>query len=295
MRILALDIGGTSIKTGVINENGDILESEEYDTEAYKGGNVLIKKIINIIETYNNIDRIGISSAGQIDPILGKVIYATDNIPGWTGMEIKNIIEEAFSIPTAVENDVNAAAIGEGVYGAGRGTDSFLCLTYGTGIGGAIVEKGEIYRGMAFSAGEFGHIITHGDGLTCTCGNKGCYERYASTSALIRSAKAKFKLEETSGKEIFDKIFTGNEEYKLLVNLWLKEVMLGLTSLTHIFNPSLIILGGGIMTQPYVIEYLNSNIYDIIMPNYRQVRFKAALLGNNAGILGASILAKRLE
>ena len=154
MRILALVIGGTAIKIGLINKNGEIIEKREVPTLAKAGGEALMEKIINIIGEYENIDRIGISTAGQVDPLKGKIIFATDNIPGWTGMEIKKRIEERYKIPTTVENDVNSAAIGEAYYGAAIGSDSFLCLTFGTGIGGAIVEKGDIYRGCFNSAGN---------------------------------------------------------------------------------------------------------------------------------------------
>ena len=141
MRVLALDIGGTSIKIGIINKHGEILESSEVPTFAKEGGEVLINRVLDIIGRYDNIDRIGISATGQVDPIEGKIIFATDNIPGWTGIEIKRRIEEKYKIPTAVENDVNAAALGEAYFGAAIGNESFLCLTYGTGVGGAIIEK----------------------------------------------------------------------------------------------------------------------------------------------------------
>lgn len=295
MRILALDIGGTSIKIGIINEYGEILENQEIPTLAKEGGKMLMDRVLKVIELYDNIDRIGISASGQVNPFEGKIIYATDNIPGWTGTEIKKRIEERFSIPVAVENDVNAAALGEAYYGAAKGYDSFLCLAFGTGIGGAIVENGEIYRGSSFSAGEFGHIATHAEGLPCTCGGRGCYETYASTTALVRNVKTELGMGEVDGKVIFRYLNEGNKDVKNIVDKWLQEVVTGLASLVYIFNPGLIVLGGGIMSQTYIMEYINKNLPENIMPSFRNVKIKNAQLGNNAGILGAAHLAMRIQ
>lgn len=293
MRILALDIGGTAIKIGIINENGEILEKSEVPTMSKEGGQALINKVLNIISQYKNIDRIGISTAGQVDPIEGKIIFASNNIPRWTGMEIKRIIEENFNIKTVVENDVNSAAIGEAYYGVGVNNKNFLCITYGTGIGGAILENGEIYRGTYGSAGEFGHIITHGYGKSCTCGSKGCYETYASTTALVKNVKEELELKEVNGRLIF-KLINEDIRIKNIVDNWINEIIFGLVNLVNIFNPSLIVLGGGIMEQEYIIKYINENITNLIMPNYRKVKFVPAKLGNNAGILGVAYLSMRI-
>jgi glucokinase-like ROK family protein len=295
MKVLAFDIGGTAVKIGIINEKGEILESREVPTLAKEGGEALLKRILNIIGEYENIDRIGISTAGQVDVEKGRIIFASDNLPGWTGMEIKSRVEERYRIPTAVENDVNSAAIGEAYYGAAIGEKSFLCLTYGTGIGGAIVEHGEIYRGAFGSAGEFGHTITHVAGKYCSCGGKGCYEAYASTSALVRNVKQELGLEEMDGKEIFKLLDQGNQNVKRILEDWLFEIIMGLVNFVHIFNPSLILLGGGIMMQSYIIEYIRSKLPEYLMPNYKQVKLVNAKLGNNAGILGAAHMAMSLE
>jgi glucokinase len=291
VKILAFDIGGTAIKIGVINEEGQILESRETPTLAKEGGEALINRILNIIGEYKNIDRVGISTAGQVDHIQGKIIFASENLPGWTGMEIKKRIEEAYNIPVVVENDVNAAAIGEAFYGAAVENNTFLCLAYGTGIGGAIVENGKIYRGAFGSAGEFGHTITHVGGKHCTCGGRGCYETYASTSALVNRCMQELSMKEANGRAIFELLEEGNEDIKKILEEWLFEVVMGLVNFVHIFNPSLIVLGGGIMTQPYIIKYIQENLPKYVMPNYSKVNIKSAKLGNNAGILGAAHLA----
>jgi len=293
MRILTFDIGGTAIKIGVVSENGDIVEKKEIETKAKEGGEALLSRIFNKIEGYKSIDKIGISTAGQIDTRLGSVIYATGNLPGWTGMKIKERIEKRFSIEASVENDVNCAALGEAYFGAGRGYMDFLCLTIGTGIGGAIIQNGFVYHGSTGSAGEFGHMITHGGGIPCNCGGRGCYEKYASTTALIDAVKA-FDPNQSNinGRQIFEKALNGDSDYIGIVDSWITEILIGLTGIIHSLNPSLIVMGGGIMEQEYIINKLNSNINDYVMPNFRGVMLKKAVLGNDAGLLGASILHK---
>jgi len=293
MKVLGLDIGGTYIKTGIIDETGRVYETGEIPTNAHLGGQVLMNRILEIIGEYKDkdVNLIGISTAGQVDVKTGSIIHATDNIPGWTGMEIKRIIEEKFNIPTWVENDVNAAALGEAVFGAAKGEKSFLCVTYGTGIGGAIVENGEIYRGAYGSAGEFGHIITHVGGRACTCGGNGCYEAYASVTALINDVMKQTGMTGITGRDVFRIMEEGNRDVQRIIDNWLDEVLAGLVSLIHIFNPSCIVLGGGVMNQDYSIEYIRSNIKSRIMQNYRKVAVKKALLGNHAGLLGAAFIA----
>lgn len=301
MRILCFDIGGTAIKIGLVDELGNILENREIPTNALDGGEALIGKILDEIGRYTKIDRIGISTAGQVDFKNGQVIFASENLPGWTGMKIRERIEAKHSILTVVENDVNAAALGESYYGKGIKNLNFICLTYGTGIGGAIVQNGRIYHGATGSAGEFGHMITHVGGLKCTCGGLGCYEAYASTSALVRNAEKfanicdKAVCDKIDGRYIFKRILEGNEEYKKLVDKWIFEVSMGLCSIIHMYNPSLIILGGGIMHEDYILDKVREIIKNYVMSNFKKVEITSATLGNTAGLLGISVLAKEME
>ena len=152
MRILTFDIGGTEIKYAICDENFNLTEKKSIPTNAHEGGKRIIERVLEIAKTVENIDRIGISTAGQVDSINGRIIFATDSIPGYTGTEIKAIVEAETGLPTAVENDVNSAAIGEAVFGAAKGCDNFICLTYGTGIGGAIYLDGKLFTGNSFSA-----------------------------------------------------------------------------------------------------------------------------------------------
>lgn len=289
MRILALDIGGTDIKYGIINESFDILEAHKTPTNAHLGGAHIIDTIIDISKNYTNIDKIAISTAGQVDSHSGVIVYATETIPNYTGTRLKEAVEKETGILTIVENDVNSAAYGEAHFGAGKGYDSFICLTYGTGIGGAIFLNGDVFKGSGFSAGEMGHIITHAGGKDCTCGGNGCYEQYASTSALLRAVN-EISPTPLNSFEIFSKM-NSDEKIKSAVDSWIDEIIIGLISIIYTFNPPLIILGGGIMNEEYIINSINERLPSRLMESFRNVKIKRATLGNKASMLGASYKA----
>lgn len=290
MRIAALDIGGTSIKSGIWT-GGPAEDVREQDTNAKNGGAYVVERAKEILRSYGSFDAIGVSTAGQVNSEEGFIRYANENIPGYTGMRIKDILEQEFSVPVAVENDVNAAAIGEGQFGAGKGHDDFLCITYGTGVGGAVVIGKEIYRGCSFSAGEFGGILIHPEDRIQGDPFSGCYEKYASTTALVARAR---KLDESlvNGRKIFERI--GEPEVLAVVDGWTDEIVHGLVSLIHIFNPSCVVLGGGVMAQPFILEQVREKTEKRIMSSFRDVDIKQAELGNQAGLLGAASLGARL-
>lgn len=294
MRILTFDIGGTNIKYALCDEKFVLSDKHTVPTEAHKGGQELVLKIISIIEQYENIDRIGISTAGQVDSENGIVVYSTDNIPYYTGMMVKKIIENKTGIPTFVENDVNAFAMGEAKFGAGKGKSDFLCLTYGTGIGGALYLDNKLYKGMGSSAGEFGHMITHAGGKQCTCGGEGCYECYASTKALLDSVN-KRNSTQLNAFEIFEKENFSKPEIRSVIDQWIDEMIIGLINIIYIFNPPLIVLGGGIMNEDYVIDLVDRKIYNLLMENFRDVNIVRSKLGSDAALLGVASEAANLK
>lgn len=293
MNILTFDIGGTNIKYALCNENFELSEKKSIPTEAQMGGQHIINRIIDIIESFDNIDRIAISTAGQVDSENGIVVYSTDNIPYYTGMMVKKIIESKTKIKTYVENDVNAAAIGEAQFGAAKGASDFVCLTFGTGIGGAIYLNGSLYKGSTSSAGEFGHIITHAGGRQCTCGGDGCFEQYASASALTNAVE-KETGKKLNGFEIFNEENFENPEIRYIIDTWIDEIILGLKSIIYTFNPSLIVLGGGIMNENYIIDLIDRKIYRQLMESFRKVNIVSTKTGNDAGLLGAAYMASKI-
>lgn len=240
MRIAALDIGGTSIKSGIWDgTEKEIQEFREKDTNAKQGGLYVMERAKEILKTYGSFDAVGVSTAGQVNPQEGCIRYANENIPGYTGMRIREILEQEFGVPVAVENDVNSAAIGEGRFGAGAGFQDFLCITYGTGVGGAIVLNNQVYGGSAWSAGEFGGILIHPEDQAEGDPFSGCYEKYASTTALVKRAMA-LNSELSNGRSIFARL--AEEEIRHIIDLWIDEIVHGLVSVIHIFNPSCIVM-----------------------------------------------------
>lgn len=284
-KIIAIDIGGTGIKYAELNGEGAVLSSSSLPTEAKKGVEVLLKKIDRIVEQYLGPDTLGIaiSATGQIDFHQGKVVGGNPIIPGWIGCELVKILEEKYQLPCVLENDVNAAALGEAWLGAGKGEDNFLCLTLGTGIGGGIISRGELYRGASSVAGEFGKLPLYD--------KKRKYEDYASMTALVKFVSRACK-RRMNGKEIFDLYWKGEEEIVSVVDSWIENIAKGLTTLLYLWNPSCIILGGGVTHQG---ERLREKIFQAVQrqasENYWAVlNLKFASLGNHAGLLGAAYL-----
>lgn len=290
MKNLVFDIGGTSIKYGVCQDNR-LTDTAEVPTLAHKGGAHILETVISLIETHSDYDAIGISTAGQVHAKDGYIIYANQNIPGYTGIQFKKTLEELFHVPVAVENDVNAAALGEAVYGAGQNYDQFLMLTYGTGVGGAVINDRKVFHGSSYSASEFGAIITHSDArLSGGDFFDGCYEKYASTTGLLQMIKP-YRPELDTGRKIFDAL--EDDQVVTIIDQWVDEIMLGLATLTHIYNPSCIILGGGIMSQPLILQKIEEKKSRFIMPSFSHVHIAAAALGNTAGMWGANYLASQ--
>jgi predicted NBD/HSP70 family sugar kinase len=287
MRILAVDIGGTNTKMCICDKLGNVHNFKEYATESHLGGTHVISRLLDKIAENDDFDAIAISTAGQVNAEEGIIVYANENIPRYTGMKIKEIVTNHFHKPVMVENDVNSAALGEAHYGAAQNFNNFLCLTFGTGIGGAIVLNRQIYKGADGVAAEFGHILTHP--LSDAVEGLPFYEKYASTTALVKMAQ-QADPECIDGKVLFDKIHKGDEALKQILDSWVTEVSVGLASIIHIFNPSAIIIGGGVMEQEDLVQRVEERTKSLIMESFAGVRIVKASLGNKAGLLGASSL-----
>ena len=283
MNILAIDIGGTMIKYGLVSFDGKILSTDKIKTEASKGLNNILNKIDNIFKRYkeNNPVGIAVSGTGQINGIIGKVIGGNPIIPNWIGTNLVKILEKKYNLPAVLENDVNCVALGEKWIGAGKDLSNFICLTIGTGIGGGIILNNQLFRGENFVAGEFGHILI----------KKGEFEQFASTTALIRLVKE--RTEKTlNGKEIFDLEKKEIVEYQEVISEWIENLTDGLSSIVYCFNPANIILGGGVIEQGEpLINKIKNSLFKKIGPQFKEkLNITQAKLGNNAGMIGASYL-----
>ena len=283
MNILAIDIGGTMIKYGLVSFDGKILSTDKIKTEASKGLNNILNKIDNIFKRYkeNNPVGIAVSGTGQINGIIGKVIGGNPIIPNWIGTNLVKILEKKYNLPAVLENDVNCVALGEKWIGAGKDLSNFICLTIGTGIGGGIILNNQLFRGENFVAGEFGHILI----------KKGEFEQFASTTALIRLVKERTG-KTLNGKEIFDLEKKEIVEYQEVISEWIENLTDGLSSIVYCFNPANIILGGGVIGQgePLINRIKNSLFKKIGSQFKEKLNIIQAKLGNNAGMIGASYL-----
>ena len=283
MNILAIDIGGTMVKYGLISSDGEILSTDKIETEAEKGLENILNKIDNIFKRYkeNNPVGIAVSGTGQINGIIGKVIGGNPIIPNWIGTNLVKILEKKYNLPAVLENDVNCVALGEKWIGAGKDLSNFICLTIGTGIGGGIILNNQLFRGENFVAGEFGHILI----------KKGEFEQFASTTALIRLVKE--RTEKTlNGKEIFDLEKKEIVEYQEVISEWIENLTDGLSSIVYCFNPANIILGGGVIGQgEALINRIKNSLFKKIGLQFKEkLNIIQAKLGNNAGMIGASYL-----
>ncbi len=292
MKFMAFDVGGTAIKFGLVDENFEVLVSGEVPTNTYKDtDNMVVAALDAKLQEYvGQFSAIGISTAGQVDFENGVINDGVANIPNYNHSRLREVFEAKYNVPVAVDNDVNCAAIGEAHFGAAQGESDFLCLTYGTGVGGCIYINGDVYRGSKFAGGEFGHMATHKDGRPCTCGRIGCYEAYAACRVFTNAVSERMGRKMT-GREIFKEENLKNPIIIEEIDKWEDEIALGLRNLCYIFNPSLIVLGGGIMSEDLLIGHIREKVDAQLEPNYKHVRIEKAQLRNKAGMLGAAWLA----
>jgi len=263
-KVIGIDIGGTKILGGVIGSNGDLIKFKETSTDAYLGRDHILKKLFGVLDDLfdTDIEGIGIGSAGRINFNTGEVIYATDNLPGWTGINLKEIISQKYKTKTIVENDVNAAIVGENWLGSAKSFKDVLMITLGTGVGGAIILDGKLIRGSHFSAAEIGHTILYPDGKRCNCGQNGCVEQYISGTAIYKRYNeiAGSNLV-NSAKDVFDLCMKNDKMSKLVVDEFVKSLSLLIFNIRNFIDPEIIILGGGVTNSKDLWwEYLKSQI-----------------------------------
>lgn len=287
-KFICIDIGGTSIKYSVTTEEFEILSSGEIDTNASKdGGEGVLQKskniISNFLKEYSDISGVCMSSAGLVDNKKGEIIYAYEKfIPNYSGMKLKEKIENAFGIRCEVENDVNCAGLCEVNLGAGKGKNPVVCLTIGTGIGGCVVIDGKVLSGFCSSAGEVGYFKLK-DGHT--------FQDLASTTSLVkRVADAKnINISEINGRKIFEMAKNGDKDCLNAIDDMAKHLAWGISVICTVVNPEMVILGGGVMAQEEIFApKIKSEMEKILIPMlYKNTTITFAKMKNNAGMFGA--------
>ena len=292
-----IDIGGTAVKLGIVDETGRVLLKGE-ESVSFDGYQTpvltTVRKAAKEFLTTNSIPveslaGIGVSATGQIDSRKGIVAGTCGNFPNYIGSPIKSALEEDFGLPVTVANDANCMTLGEVWVGAAQGCTDVIGVTLGTGVGGGILTGGHLLEGARGLGGELGHYRTHAlDGVDCTCGAKGCWERYAATTALVRSAQ-KAGLGLPDGRAIFEAAAAGDARTLVVVHAWVNEIAQGLAGLVHIFNPQLILIGGGVSAQQeLLIDPLAEKVRASVMPAFAEgLELKFAALQNDAGLVGA--------
>lgn len=283
-RYLAVDIGGTQIKYGLVDQEGQLLEQHKMDTQAHLGGPHILATVKDLVRKYkdnSDISGVAISSAGMVDHVKGEIFYSGPQIPNYAGTKFKAEIEAEFGLPCEMENDVNCAGLAEGISGAGRDSQISLCLTIGTGIGGCLLIDNEIYHGSSNAACEVGYLPL----------SDGAFQDIASTTALVQHVADLHgdNPSEWDGYRIFQEAKNGNNKCQVAIHQLVDNLGKGIATITYVVNPEIVILGGGIMGQK---EYLEPMIQEAIkrhlLPSLvEKTRIAFAKHENAAGMLGA--------
>lgn len=286
---IGLDIGGTKIKGLIVDSFGQIWKELTLPTHAQLGKDHVLSVCYDIIDSllqaFYPIVGIGIATGGRVDVQTGQIVYATDNLPGWMGLQLKQIIEYKYKLPTFVDNDANLALLGEMWVGAAKEYSHIVMLTLGTGVGGANAFFGRIYQGKQFDGGEYGHVILHPNGVLCNCGKRGCVEQYISGNALKRDAERALKVSLTSGRELFDHYGVEHPLVKPVMDEFINNLYLTIQNIHNAINPEIILLGGGLIdSQEHWFDTLTTRFQH----TYEQPLIVPAILGNQAGAVGAA-------
>ena len=311
---IGIDLGGTKIAVGVVNtETFEIVSKAQVSTNLPAPPEKIVETIEHVTReavkianlTMKDIETIGIGTPGSVTD--DGVIEFSSNF-GFNNTPLKKMLEERFLKPVYIENDANCAAIGECVAGCGHGVKNFIAVTLGTGVGGGIISNGKLITGVNGAAGEIGHFVIAMDGHPCPCGRRGCFEQYASATALIRQTKAALNqdtnheskmwelisndIEKVNGKVPFDAMNMGDEIAKNVVDRFIEHLACGVTSLVNIFQPDIVCIGGGLSKSGDDIIVPLRKIVEIeryTRHTDKQTEIYAATLGNDAGIIGAAI------
>ena len=312
MRKIGIDLGGTNIAAGIVDESGVILCKDSVPTGASRPKEEIIDDIAALCRTLtakmeltlSEIDSVGIAVPGGVDEKSGEILF-TPNIP-FSGLNICEILSEKLDgIRVRVANDANAATLAEVFAGAAKGADNAVMITLGTGVGGGIVIDKKIYSGSNGLAAEIGHFVLQMGGEKCGCGRRGCFEAYASATALIRMTKEELntcfmsgeatlmaEAKEVSARTAFDAFRAGDKAAARVIERYTDALASGIASLINIFQPDVFIIGGGVSNEKqFLIDLLQPKVdaEDFARDAKKRTRLCTATCGNDAGIIGAAL------
>ncbi len=311
---IGIDLGGTNIAGGLVDENMNLVLKKSVPTGAERPGEEIVKEIAKLCTalceekgiSLSDITSIGIATPGVANIDTGYVEYA--NNLNFKMFPLAPMLSELLGFKNIkIANDANAAAWGEAMAGAAKGSTNSIMITLGTGVGGGIIIDNKIYTGFNYAGAELGHIVMEIDGAPCSCGRHGCWEAYSSATALIRMTKEKIEecrasgrntlmssYEKINGRTACDCMRAGDEAAKEVYDKYVKYLATGLANIINIFQPQIISLGGGVSNE-------GKSLIDSLLPIVRKEAYgngivenlpdlRIALLGNDAGIVGAALL-----
>ena len=295
-KYLGTDIGGTFIKLGIVDDEGNVSMRREVPIDR-SGNETVMETLMRGIDALiaesgleaGDFEGIGVSAAGCIDTTKGCVAENGGNIPNWSFTSVAGPLSEKYGIRATIANDGNCVALAEAWIGAAKGVRDVICVVLGTGVGGGIVSGGRLIEGAHGFGGEIGHFPTHADLLMTGDGKwSSHYETFASTGALVRRAFASGK-DWPNGKEIFEAAASGDDSALKILDGWTDEIAAGITGLVHIFDPTVVLIGGGVSAQKdLLIKPVRDKVLRTVTPDMAsELQIKAAALGNNAGMVGA--------
>ncbi|MDE6733427.1 MAG: ROK family glucokinase [Oscillospiraceae bacterium] len=309
---IGIDLGGTNIKVGLVNEKYEIIAKASTPTDLPRPAEAVCKSIVDTVwkvlneakVTIGEVESIGIGTPGVANRNSGVVLYSCNL--DFKNTDLRSLIKKYLDKPVYVENDANAAAFGEVLAGAGKGFKDVIVVTLGTGVGGGIIIDGKIYTGFNFCGAELGHTVIEFNGRQCSCGRKGCFEAYSSATALINMTKESMEahkdskmweiagsLDGVDGKTAFDGMRADDAAAKAVVDMYIEYLGCGLTNIINTFQPEMLLIGGGIckegenLTKP-LGEIVKRDSYCIDAE--RVTKLDICKLGNDAGIIGAAFL-----
>jgi glucokinase len=313
---LGVDLGGTKIDTALVDSSGKIIYSYYRLLNPAKDPDLAIFEIVESVsiclkESGKTASGLGLGVAGQIDKTQG-IVRRSPNLPDWKDVPLKSRLENLLQIPVVVNNDVRVIALGEWKYGTGKGINDLVCLFVGTGVGGGVVSRGHLLEGCQNTAGELGHITIVAAGRKCHCPNEGCLEAYVGGWAIAERAQDVVRANPEAGKFMVSlagnisniSAITVSQAYRnndalahRLIKDTAKYLSAGLVSIINIFNPCLIILGGGVLQGfpelvPLVEKRVRENALQTALEN---LRISTGSLGAKAGVIGAAALARTID
>jgi glucokinase len=291
---LAFDLGGTQLRAAILNSSLEILQRESLATDAQGGPRAIIQQMTSLAERlmkypHAAFTAVGISAPGPLDSTSGKTL-SLPTLPGWEDFPLRDELSARLSLPVVLENDGISAACGEWKHGAGRGHNNLVYVTVSTGIGGGVIVDGKVLRGRRGMAGHVGHMMIDPSGPICPCGGKGCLEAFAAGPALNRIAQQNGFAD---AAEVVTAARQRNAQAMEIISREAEYLGYGFASLLHLYSPEILIMGGGVsnaldLMYPKIMEQIHRHA----MPSFREVKLVAAQLGDNAGLIGAAVLAR---